>query len=210
MPTLTNTALNMVVVLVIPCAIAQDLAKTETVAVESGAASFFVSTNVPAIEVKGKSNALQARVQMHRDAGGVTLERIEAWIPVKTLVTGMAVRDEHMRKYTFTTASGEVPDLRFESGKIVCPGVAQAREATCPIAGTLTIRGVASAFSIPLKVRQEGAAFRVTGDGTVKLSDYGIAQPSQLGVKTANEVQIHLELRCKEGGATTAAMVAPR
>ena len=175
---------------------AESAAATQTVAVENGAASFFLPTNIPAIEISGKSSALHARVQVQRDANGVTLEHIEAWMPVKTLVTGMALRDQHMRKHIFTTAAGDIPDLRFESGKIDCPGVAPGREATCAVTGALSIRGAAKAFSIPLKVRQEtgSGAFRAMGDGVVKLSDYGIEQPSQLGVKTSNEVKIHLDL----------------
>src|SRR5450631_1108739 len=66
---------------------------SQTVAVDSGIASFHVTTNIPALEVSGKSNALQARVQMHHDTSGITLERIDAWMPVKTLLTGMALRD---------------------------------------------------------------------------------------------------------------------
>ena len=48
----------------------------QTLAVESGIATFHVTTNVPALEVSGKSSALQARVQLHRDSSGVTLEKI--------------------------------------------------------------------------------------------------------------------------------------
>jgi len=183
----------------------------QTLAVESGIATFHVTTNVPALEVSGKSSALQARVQLHRDSSGVTLEKIEAWMPVKTLLTGMALRDEHMRKYIFATATGDLPDLRFESGRVNCPGVAPGHEATCTVTGTLAIRGVPRAFSIPLKVRQEGngSAFRATGEGTVKLSDYGIEQPSQLGVKTSNEVKLRLDLNGKERGLVTTAMGRP-
>src|SRR5438105_15869361 len=64
---------------------AESAAATQTVAVENGAASFFVPTNIPAIEISGKSSALHARVQVQRDASGITLERIEAWMPVKTV-----------------------------------------------------------------------------------------------------------------------------
>lgn len=179
---------------------------TVTIAVEHGIATFFTSTNVPAIDITGKSGAVQARLQVRQDGKGVTLEHIEASMPISTLVTGMAVRDEHMRKHIFTTASGEMPELRFESGKLECPGVTPGREATCAIAGTLAIRGVPKEFSIPLKIRQEanGFGFRATGDGVVKLSDYGIERPTQLGVKTANEVKIHLDLSAKESAITAA------
>lgn len=209
MKTVTSSYWMLTLCVAVSSAIAQT--DTQAVAVDSGVASFRVLTNVPALEVSGKSNALQARVQLHRDAAGVTLEKVDAWVPVRTLLTGMALRDEHMRKLVFTTAGGDVPDLRFESGKIDCPGVAPGHEATCVVTGTLAIRGVAKGFSIPLKVRQEsnGSAFRATGEGTVKLSDYGIEQPSQLGVKTSNDVKLRLDLNGKEGGLVTTAMGRP-
>jgi polyisoprenoid-binding protein YceI len=213
MKTINTRLLLMTFGVAVTTAIAQPAtpANAQTVLVDKGVASFQVTTNIPALEVSGKSSALQARVQLHRDPSGLTLDRIDAWMPVKTLVTGMTLRDEHMRRRVFTTTGGDVPDLRFESGKIECPGVAPGHEATCTIAGNLSIRGVAHGFSIPLKVRQEGngSAFRASGEGTLKLSDYGIEQPSQLGVKTANEVKLHFDLSGKEGGPVTAAMGRP-
>lgn len=179
----------------------------ETVVIEGGKATFFVATNMPGITVKGRSEALRGRVQIHRASDGVTLERIEAWLAVTTLATGVAVRDKHMREHVFTTPSGELPDLRFEGEKVACPGVLPGHEATCQVSGTLAIRGVARNFSIPLRIREDGAApsFRVSGDATLRLSDYGIEQPSQFGVRTANEIEIHLEL----AEASVTAHIAP-
>src|SRR5215813_11957178 len=82
--------------LLAPCVVGQPgrvsnvTAKPETIAVENGTVSFVVATNMPAIEVRGKSSALQARIELLRDAEGVTVERVEAWIPVRTLSTGMS------------------------------------------------------------------------------------------------------------------------
>src|SRR5258708_15350 len=40
-------------------------------------------------------------------------------------------------------------------------------------------------------------SYRVEGDGIVKLSEYGIAAPSQFGVKPADEVKLHLDFSAK-------------
>ena len=168
----------------------------ETIFIEHGTATFVASTNMPGVTVKGKSEALHARVRMRRVTRGVALDSVEASLPVKTLATGIALRDQHMRHYVFTTSAGEVPDLRFEVASAFCPGVLAGREVTCKVSGNLSIRGVPRSFSMTLKIREANAAsaFRVGGDGVVKLSDYGIEPPSQFGVKTANEIQIHLEV----------------
>ena len=174
-------------------------------AVEGGTASFVVNTTVPGISVKGKSTALEARAVVQRVPDGLHLEKVEASIAVTSLRTGMAIRDEHMRRYIFTTADGKTPDLRFETDQVPCTVQAgRSNEFSCRVSGTLTIRGVARPFSVPLKIRADGAAFRAAGESAVKLSDYGIEQPSQFGVKTADEIQLHIEFSAREGTAKIA------
>src|SRR5206468_429949 len=123
------------------------------VIVESGTAAFIATTTVPAINIKGKSTALKAHVQVQRGPDGMQLQNIEAWIPVKTLATGMGARDQYMRKYIFTGADGKTPDLRFEAGSARCE--AGPRETACPVKGTMTLRGVSRPFAITLKVYEE-------------------------------------------------------
>ncbi len=173
--------------------------------VEGGAASFVVNTSVPGISVKGKSTALEARAVVQRGADGLRLEKMQASIPVKSILTGMAVRDEHMRRYIFATADGKTPDLQFESEGTACAAQAgRSSDFSCQVSGTLAIRGAARPFSIALKVRAEGPVYRAAGESTVKLSDYGIEQPSQFGVKTADEVQLHIEFSGREAATDNA------
>jgi len=180
-------------------------AQNGTTAAVGGAACFVVNTTVPGISVKGKSTALEAHAFVQRVDDGLHLEKVEASIPVKSLVTGMAIRDEHMRRYIFTTADRKTPDLRFEAAEAVC-GMQSGRssEFSCQVSGLLAIRGVARPFSIPLKIRVQGGLYHATGESTVKLSDYGIEQPSQFGVRTADEVQLHIEFSGKEETAKIA------
>lgn len=176
---------------------ASDTKTTEqaTIAVQGGTATFVANTNVAAVSIKGKSTALVAKLNLRRVAEGLQLEHIDARLSVKTLVTGMGLRDTHMRKYVFTTADGQVPDLHFEGANATCSG--SAKDTTCQVAGMLTIRGVARAFTLPLKIREDGAGFKASGDGVVKLSAYGIEQPSELGVKMTDDVQLHFDFAAK-------------
>jgi polyisoprenoid-binding protein YceI len=209
--TFTYSALIIAVCLGSDAAMAQSgpastPALPQTVTVENGVATFYVTTNITAIDVSGKSTAVQARVKVRQDGNEMTLQHIEARMPVKSLNTGMGLRDDHMRKHIFTTVGGEIPDLRFESGAIDCPAVALGREITCVIGGSLAIRDVARSFSISLKVRRDGASLRASGDGTVRLTDYGIERPTQLGVKTSDEVKIHLDISSRDVTSMTAAV----
>jgi len=202
MRTLLSSVLILFLSVGIPLAIGQTEttpgapAQPETIVIEHGTAVFSVGTNMPGVTVKGKSESLHANIQIRRVPEGVVLEHIEASLPVKTLGTGISLRDEHMRRYVFTTPAGEIPDMRFEGGNVSCPGVLAGHEAACNISGTLSIRGIPRGFSIMLKIREAngGPSFRGGGEGLVRLSDYGIDSPSQFGVKTANEIQVHLEI----------------
>jgi hypothetical protein len=42
-------------------------------------------------------------------------------------------------------------------------------------------------------VTDDGDSYHASGDSVVKLSTYGIAQPSQLGVWTSDEVKLRLD-----------------
>jgi len=199
MPRLWNAVLLFLATLGIPASSSPgpsgDPGKPETIQIEHASATFQVGTNMPGLFVKGKSDALLARVQLRRNADGVTLERIEARLPVKTLATGIALRDQHMREHVFRTPDGQTPDVKFEGGGVSCTGIVPGREASCRVSGTLTIRGTPRSFVVVLKIREAAGApvFRAGGDGMVKLSEYGIDQPTQFGVKTDNEIRLHFE-----------------
>src|ERR1044071_1506027 len=187
-------------------ALAAEISKVKDaieVAVDGGTAAFIAPTNVSAISIKGKSAALHAQVAMHKTNDGLLLDRIEASLPVKSLLTGMSLRDEHMRKHIFTTADGQIPDLKFEGENTACAG-GQGKETLCQVTGNLSIRGVSHAFTLALKIKEDGAQYRASGDTVVKLSDYGIEQPTQFCVKRSNEVQLHLDFVAKPAPANMA------
>ena len=177
--------------------------------VASGAVSFKVATNVPGVEVQGKSNILTAYVLASPAPEGMGLQEVEAWAPVRGFSTGMKVRDEHMKKYVFTTPDGQVPDIVFSAETGSCKPAGDIRNLTCDVPGVLRIRGSSHPVTLKFAAKQENGtprAFRITLDTTVKLTDFNIEAPSQLGVKTSNDVKVHLDFTAKEapGGLTTA------
>lgn len=179
-------------------------AQSATVKVDGGSVSFEVTTNVFSTTVRGKSTALAGSTQLKDAGAALHLERIEAIVPVATLRTGIKLRDEHMRKYIFETADGQVPDVQFSAEHAQCSQAPNAGTYTCPTSGVLSIRGTARPLQLELKVSRHGDGFKVTGDTTVTLSSYGIARPSQFGVMTEDTVRIHVELNARSTVATTA------
>jgi polyisoprenoid-binding protein YceI len=170
--------------------------------VRGGTATFDVGTNVPALSVHGKSQALEARGRIRPAPDGPRVEQIEATLPVSSLGTGMGLRDDHMRKYVFTTPDGQTPDVKFTAKGATCAKAGD-RESTCEVTGDLSIRGTSRPFTLALKVREDNGAYRASGDGVVKLSAYGIPQPSQLGVRTDDEVKLRLDFTARPAPVCT-------
>jgi polyisoprenoid-binding protein YceI len=165
--------------------------------VNRGTVSFDVDTNIPAVRVHGKSESVTARAQLISGPEGLVLAQMTASVPVQSLKTGIALRDEHMRKYVFTTHDGQTPDVRFSGERAECLKTGSERRSTCTVIGTLVIRDIARPFTMVLSVNEEHGNLRASGDGIVKLSAYGIDQPSQLGVRTTDEVKLKLELSAR-------------
>lgn len=162
-----------------------------------GSIAFDVGTNVSAISVHGESKALKGRVRVRDGAEGLRLDDLEAVVPVESLNTGLKLRDGHMRKYIFQTPEGQVPDVRFAAEHADCPAARAGGQSTCTVAGVLTIRGTPRPFVIELSVSKENGLFHVRGDADVRLSTYGIERPTQFGVRTADEVNLHLDLSAR-------------
>lgn len=185
--------------------LAAETATPMTVQVEGGVVQFDSETNLSVVSVHGKTNAMRAEVKASRTAGTLEIEQIQASLPVKSISTGMGLRDEHMRKYIFTQPDGSVPDLQFKAANLGC-AVQAGRETPCAIKGTLTIRGVEKPFAITLKVKEEaGATFKAAGSAAVKLSDYGIERPSQLGVQAADEVKLSFQFTGRQAAVQASA-----
>jgi polyisoprenoid-binding protein YceI len=171
--------------------------------VRGGSVAFEVATNLFGTTVRGKSTALEAGTDVRVGASGLLLEHLEASVPVTSLKTGIALRDRHMLEQIFQTGDGELPDVRFAADGAECSRAAGDAYA-CVASGLLTIRNTPRPFAMTIEVTREGSGYRASGSGRIALSAYGIARPSQLGVRTEDEVRIRVEFTAR--AAATAGM----
>src|SRR5689334_18425170 len=178
--------------------------ESSLIEVHGGTVTFDAATNVSAISVHGKSSALEGHARIHQTQQGLSIDEVEASVPVASLATGMGLRDTHMRKYVFATADGQMPDVRLDAAHAICAPAA-GHDMTCQLSGNLAIRGQERPFAMTLKISESGGTFRAAGDGDVKLSAYAIDRPSQLGVTTDDDVKLHLEFTGRTAADITAA-----
>jgi polyisoprenoid-binding protein YceI len=117
---------------------------------------------------------------------------VEARIDARTLRTGVGVRDGQMRRDFLQT--DRFPFITFrgtgQAGERVTAGSIRV-----PIRGTLTIRDVAREVEIPADVIALADEYRVTGEFTVRLTEFGIPIPRFLIFAAEDPVEVALAVR---------------
>lgn len=150
---------------------------------------FFAAANVSAFNVSGIAKSLDGEAVF--SATGIA--KLQVRIPVDALTTRMSLRDKHMGKRIFETKDGKRPDVVLSTADVKC-SKPEAGLRKCPLAGDLEIQGIKRPFKIDISLKENAGTTSAEGEGVVKLSDYGIPQPEQLGVKVADEVKLKVKV----------------
>lgn len=150
----------------------------------------------------GKTNAVRGSFRADFDdpegrwAGEVVAQ-------AATLLTGVDGRDENLRDHLDTKNHAEI---RFVLGGFTAAkdGLDVAgQKVRGEVAGTMTIRGVSRPFTMPVAVEVDAQKrVVVAGQTPLKLSDYGVPVPSQLGlINMQDEVVVWIALRARAAGS---------
>lgn len=130
-------------------------------------------------------------------------------IPVASLGTGIAMRDEHLRSANWLDAARH-PNIELELVRTTVRAITPGRTARGEVVGRLTLHGQTREVRVPVQVRyvpldpREHAGMdqvginanmlRVQGTLRVRLSDFGVSIMPLLRLKVANELAIRLDL----------------
>jgi polyisoprenoid-binding protein YceI len=147
-------------------------------------------------KVKGRFNELEAALKYDENASP-PLQAAKAKISIKSIDTGNAKRDQHLRSEDFFNAK-EHPDMTFTSKKIVKGDQGLVAQ------GVLTMRGVSKNIALPLKlkgpIKDPWGNTRLGIEATITLNrkDYGLTwskvlETGGLVVGDEVEVEIHAE-----------------
>lgn len=146
---------------------------------------FTAPCSVKSMTIKGQASELTG--QALRTGDRITSGEVK--VPVKSLKTGMAMRDEHMRERIFKAADGTYPDLTFKATQSNC--ATGSAEMHCSIQGLFSIRGTEKPATFDCTSTDQNLSCR----SNLKLSDYSIEQPSQLGIKVSNDISVDIQLK---------------
>lgn len=133
-------------------------------------------------------------------------------IPVTSLVSGVAMRDEHMAGENWLNAA-KFPNITFAIESLKLKGdsktLANGTSVQADATGDFTLHGVTKTITIPVRASYrevpagqvyglEGNLLRIETNFSIKLSDYGVNIPAPLTAKVANELSLTVKATAKQ------------
>jgi polyisoprenoid-binding protein YceI len=115
-------------------------------------------------------------------------------VDLRTLDTGIALRDEHLRDEYLQVEHG--PEFRravlsdISLGDVDPPSF----EGRTVFTGTLQLHAVKHTIGGTARVRRDGAEVHLDASFSVILSDYGIPKPRYLGIGVEDQVEVKVDL----------------
>ena len=116
----------------------------------------------------------------------------EIAVDLKTLDTGIGLRNTHMRENYLEVAKGDGFD-RAVLSEIVVKGDAASLTGATTFTATLLVHGTRKPVNGQARISRTGADVRVDASFSVTLQDFGIAEPRYLGVGVKDQVQVKVK-----------------
>jgi polyisoprenoid-binding protein YceI len=116
----------------------------------------------------------------------------ELAVDLKTLDTGIGLRNTHMRENYLEVAKGDGFD-RAVLSEIVLKGEAATVTGATTFTAMLLVHGTRKPVSGQARIARAGADVRVDASFPVNLPDFGIPEPRYLGVGVRDQVQVKVK-----------------
>lgn len=142
-----------------------------------------------ALKIEGKSSQLASKL----DLEGGQLKGIMEF-ELKTLDTGLALRDRHMKEKYLEVEKH--PVARIELNAMTLPKSLLGTEGgseSLKAQGNLTLHGVTRPVEVQAVLARKEGALKVQSTFGIKLTDFGIDIPKFAGITVAEDVTIEVE-----------------
>ncbi len=126
-------------------------------------------------EVKGTNGMSSYTGVSDQLRGTINLKKQSAnfHLPLKTLKTGISMRDRHMRS---TLETDKYPEAHFK-GKIISEFPKPGNSSQVTVNGVFTIHGETHPIQVAGKVTQKNQKIRVKASFPLNITDYGMERP---------------------------------
>ena len=114
-------------------------------------------------------------------------------VDLKGIVTGIGLRDQHLREKYLETARGDGFDAAVLSD-IRLPEADASVQGRARFTAILLLHGTKQAVSGQAEIRRDGSGVKVDATFPITLSAYGIPEPRYLGVGVKDEVVVKTTL----------------
>lgn len=185
-----KTVVNSSVLLALCLAATYSEAAVETYAIDTAHSFANFSIRHVVSKTSGSFNNLSGVVKI--DPENLAQSSVEATIAVNSISTGLAKRDEHIKKPEYLDAVN-FGEIRFVSTSV------EAKSANEGVMkGQLTLHGVTKALAIPFKVLGfgndpwGGQRSGFEGHVTLKASDFGFTWMSKPNAPVGDEIEVTL------------------
>ena len=141
-------------------------------------------------KTSGSFNDIKGSVKIDRD--NLANSSVEARINILSVATGLAKRDEHIKKEEYLDA-GSFAEIQFVSSKVVATSPTEGL-----LTGKLTMHGVTREITFPFKMLGFGSdpwgGFRtgIEAHTQLKASDYGFTWPLKPNAPVGDDIEITL------------------
>jgi len=137
---------------------------------------------------EAKTSAMSGELVLSPDKGGSVDGEVA--VDLRTLQTGIGLRDNHMRDGYLEVQKGDGYQTAVLD-RIRLEGIDPAQPAgKATFRGVLALHGQEREVTGTAEIRRAGPNFRVQASFPVKVSDFDIASPSYLGVGVRNDVSV--------------------
>jgi polyisoprenoid-binding protein YceI len=140
-----------------------------------------------------KSDVLTGNLMLDANERGVVAGELA--VDLRTLQTGIALRDNHMREKYLEVHRGD-SFAAATLGRIRLDGIDPVNlVGKTTFRGVLTLHGQARDVAGTADIRRSDRSLRVHADFPLKVSDFEIASPTYLGVGVRNEVTVAVNFK---------------
>ena len=125
-------------------------------------------------------------------------DKVVLVVPLAKVDTGDTSRNGHMRDKYLEVQKFPNAELSVAKGALKLPDAGGA-DTSGTIPGTMKIHGVSKPVQVTYSVHREGNVFNVKGSTALRITDYGIEQPSLGPVKVKPDVALEVHFKATDG-----------
>lgn len=189
-----KTSMAMVVGLIVCAAFDGAVAEAQAKQFNISRARVRFTSEAPLETINGVSNTASGSLSF--DPANLSSASGTITVPVRSLRTGIDLRDEHLVGSDWLDA-GSHPNATFEISSISGASRLTAdQDVTLRVTGRFTIHGQTHNVTAEVRAKWDGSnGLRARARFTIQLSQYGVSINPAVRLKVSNDIQITMDIR---------------